>query len=195
MYTVFFVPFRNILKNECLEGGKGTNMKILYYLGLDYKGYKEQEVIEITDYEADEWISFGLEQGYQIDPTLPKEKQVQMVVDESFREQYNDDRRYFYHTRKFRDIEDKEGNVINEVELIADDAPTPLEALLLEEETNEVAEAQEEFLSILTPLQKKRYLLYLQGYSYRKIAEIEGNTNHNAIRDSIKAAEKKLKKF
>ena len=170
-------------------------MKILYYLGLDYKGYKEQEVIEITDYEADEWISFGLEQGYQIDTTLSKEKQVQMVIDESFREQYNDDRRYFYHTRRFRDIEDNEGNVINEVELIADDAPTPLEALIAEEEEKETAQKQEDFYSILTPLQKKRYLLYLQGYSYRKIAELEGTTNHNAIRDSIKAAEKKLKKF
>lgn len=168
-------------------------MKILYYLGLDNKGYKEQETIEITDYEADEWISFGLEQGYQIDTTLSKEEQVQMVIDESFRDQYNDDRRYFYHTRRFRDIEDKEGNVINEAELIADDSPTPLEALIAEEEEMFKVERENKLLELLNAKQKRRYIR-LKEISVEELAN-EEHVSRSSIYDTIEQIKNKIKKL
>lgn len=47
---------------------------------------------------------------------------------------------------------------------------------------------------ILTPTQKRRFLMYLEGLTTVKIAEIEG-CSQNAVWESLKLAQKKIKKF
>ena len=47
---------------------------------------------------------------------------------------------------------------------------------------------------VLTPTQKRRFLMYLEGLTTVKIAEIEG-CSQNAVWESLKLAQKKIKKF
>lgn len=47
---------------------------------------------------------------------------------------------------------------------------------------------------VLTPTQKRRFLMYLEGLTTVKIAEIEGRSQ-NAVWESLKLAQKKIKKF
>ena len=168
-------------------------MKIYYYLGLDSKGHKEQEVIDITDYDADEMISFHIKQGNKIDESLSKQKQVQKIVDELFKEQYNADRREFYHTRRFRDYEDDEGNTINEIDLIADDSLSPLDLVILEDEEKEKNTLEDSLLNILSPKQRERYLK-LKEFSIDELAELEG-VSRSSIYDTINQIKEKVKKM
>lgn len=168
-------------------------MKIKYYLGLNTKGFKEQTIVDIDDYEANEWLIFGLEQGYKVDSTLSKEKQVQMVIDESFREQYNADRKEFYHTRRFKDFEDDEGNIINGSLLVVDETPNQLDLLIAEEKEQEKKEREQKLLEILTPKQRQRYLK-LKEMTIDELAKEEG-VGRSSIYDTIEQIKKKLKKF
>ena len=56
------------------------------------------------------------------------------------------------------------------------------------------AELANAALDKLTEVQRRRYLLYIDGLSTRKIAELEGVTQRSVM-DSIEWAEKKLWKF
>lgn len=50
-------------------------------------------------------------------------------------------------------------------------------------------------LKKLTPIQKRRFLMYaLENYTYKKIAEIEG-VDTKTVYESIQSAMKKIKKF
>ena len=49
-------------------------------------------------------------------------------------------------------------------------------------------------LDCLTETQRRRMLLFIEGWSFRNIAEQEG-TNHKSVEESIKAAQKKIQKF
>ena len=49
-------------------------------------------------------------------------------------------------------------------------------------------------LSKLSEIQKRRLLMLSEGFSIRKIAEIE-NANYRSVYDSIEQARKKIKKF
>ena len=51
-----------------------------------------------------------------------------------------------------------------------------------------------EVLDCLTETQRRRMLLFIEGWSFRNIAEQEG-TNHKSVEESIKAAQKKIQKF
>lgn len=159
-------------------------MKILFYVGLNNKGQKEQQVIEVPDYEANEWLIFGLEQGYEIDESEPIQKQIQHIVDKTYEEQYNQDRREFRHIRKFRTLIDNEGNEINEVDTIVDDTPNYLEETI-EKETSILKEkAINEFMNGLTKVQKTRLDLKMKGLTLKEIAEKEG-VSIRSIRDSL----------
>ena len=58
---------------------------------------------------------------------------------------------------------------------------------------NETQLEHSKALAQLTDTQLRRLLMKAGGMTYRKIAELEG-TNVNAVRDSLEAARKKLKK-
>ncbi len=75
-------------------------------------------------------------------------------------------------------------------------ATQPLEAELFEKWDKHLymAKAYEAINSILTPIQRKRLLLHINGLTTRQIAEIEGNTQ-TAIWKSITAATAKIKKY
>ena len=60
-------------------------------------------------------------------------------------------------------------------------------------EDQEDTELLNEVLDCLTDTQRKRMLLFIEGWSFRKIAEHEG-TNHKSVEESIKAAQKKIQK-
>ena len=51
-----------------------------------------------------------------------------------------------------------------------------------------------EVLDCLTETQRRRMLLFIEGWSFRNIAEQEG-TNHKSVEESIKAAQKKIQKY
>ena len=81
----------------------------------------------------------------------------------------------------------------------------PLDAILYEgnefgyEEGNyledrEDTELLKEVLNCLTNTQRRRMLLFIEGWSFRNIAEQEG-TNHKSVEESIKAAQKRIQKF
>lgn len=51
-----------------------------------------------------------------------------------------------------------------------------------------------EVLDCLTETQRRRMLLFIEGWSFRKIAEQE-DANYKSVEESIKAAQKKIQKF
>lgn len=60
-------------------------------------------------------------------------------------------------------------------------------------EEREDTELLKEVLGCLTDTQRKRMLLFIEGWSFRNIAEQEG-ANHKSVEESIKAAQKKMQK-
>ena len=82
---------------------------------------------------------------------------------------------------------------------------SPLDAILYEgsefgyEEGNYLEEQEDtallkKVLDCLTETQRRRMLLFIEGWSLRKIAEQEG-ANYKSVEESIKAAQKKIQKF
>ena len=69
------------------------------------------------------------------------------------------------------------------------------ESILIDAETEAESSAWcEKALSLLTDVQRKRFLKYASGLSIREIARQEG-ADHTSVWESIKASRKKLKKF
>lgn len=169
-------------------------MKILFYLGLNRKGQKQQEVIDIPDYEANEWITFGLTQGYKVDENLPIQKQVQKIVDKSYEEMYNADRKEFYHTRYFGIKEDKNGKKKDELENLADESPNQLEQMIEAEESEIDALAYKEFMENLNDTQVRRLNMKINGMTLREIAKAE-NVTLASIQDSFDLIKMKYKKY
>ena len=87
---------------------------------------------------------------------------------------------------------------INGLEKTIIAGPPNIETELLQKETKEkLLEAAKQLLHSgkLTPVQRRRFLLYFfQGMSTRQIARLEG-VHQRAVWDSLKWAGKKLKKF
>ena len=87
---------------------------------------------------------------------------------------------------------------INSLEKTIIAGPPNIETELLQKETKEkISEAAKQLLHSgkLTPVQRRRFLLYFfQGMSTRQIARLEG-VHQRAVWDSLKWAGKKLKKF
>ncbi|MEE0873442.1 MAG: hypothetical protein UIH27_08270 [Ruminococcus sp.] len=61
-------------------------------------------------------------------------------------------------------------------------------------EEAEDRELLEKALSLLTEIQRRRMKMFIEGLSYRKIAEIEG-VDHKCIMRSIELSQKKIKNF
>ena len=169
-------------------------MKIYYYIGLNRKGQKEQELVEIPDYEAEEWITFAIEQGIKVDTSLSLEKQVQKLVDASFEEEFQRDRKEFRHTIPFGELTDDEGNVIDGVDLVVDTAPNQLEQILEEERHDLLEQIEEEFQKSLTEKQLRRLKLFKQGLSNIEISKLE-NVDHTSISQTFQQLKNKYQKI
>lgn len=169
-------------------------MKIYYYIGLNRKGQKEQELVEIPDYEAKEWITFAIEQGIKVDPSLSLEKQVQKIVDASFEEEFQRDRKEFRHTIPFGEVTDDEGNVIDGVDLVVDTAPSQLEQILEEERHDLLEQIEEDFQKSLTETQLRRLKLFKQGLSIEEISRLE-NVHHSSISETFEQLKKKYNRI
>ncbi|MCM1260250.1 MAG: hypothetical protein NC182_04875 [Prevotella sp.] len=165
-------------------------MKTLHYNGLDRNGRKQYLVINMTEQEAIEWLEFGIENNMiLVDEGWSLQKKVQKILDVYYTEEYNQDRREFYHRNSSYDkIEDMQNEQIL----------SPLDALIVEEENNIYDKEIETFLLTLTSKQRTRFEKYLRGAKIEEIAKEEG-VHHSSISESIKQVQdkmnKKIKKF
>ena len=168
-------------------------MIIYIYDYLDSYGKPKFIKLELDQESADEWVNVDFErrclearQGEEVFKRTPQE-----IQDEIDREFINKDRKEYRHRAKYNTKKDDEGNEIDIIDTLPSDYLTPEEAYI-ESLNNDL---ENEFLYSLSEKQRTRFLLHKQGYSYRKIAELEGGKNHAAIRESILQVEKKLKKI
>lgn len=106
--------------------------------------------------------------------------------DESYRKEDNLARKCRYHHYSY-DAIDFEG------EEYAD--PDTPESILTDSEAEAESNARyAQALTLLTEVQRSRFLMYAAGLSTHEIARREG-TNQKSVHESIEAARKKLKKF
>lgn len=121
-------------------------------------------------------------------PALTEEQfyELKALSDEMFKDDMNEER------TQQRTKEKEAKNLLNVVEL-----PTIDDTIIVEEEKTKIHEVAVQLLEskTLTPVQERRFVKhYVEGLSYRQIAEEEG-VDYTSVRDSIKWAKKKLKKF
>lgn len=107
---------------------------------------------------------------------------IAVTLEASYREEDNLARKWRYHHYSL-DAIDYEG-----MEYAAPDTP---ESLVLEMEENERCNRA---LSMLTDIQRRRFVMLMAGLSTHEIARREG-TNQKSVHESIEAARKKLKKI
>ena len=149
--------------------------------------------VDLDQESADEWVTIDYEErlknakpGETIQKRTPQE-----IQDVFNKEEMNKDRREIYRKMKYPTVSLDEGDDGTLLDTIISLDPTPQEAY----EIGLDRDMENDFLESLTDVQRRRYLLYLEGKSYREIAIIEGGKNHNVIRESIKQVENKLKKI
>ena len=122
-------------------------------------------------------------------PNFTKEdfEKIKELSDGLYHQEANNDYKYHYHITGTYDV-------------IADSAWLASENL----EDEIIVRCDSEFFSeqlqkaldtVLTPTQKRRFLMYVcSGLTFRKIAELEG-VNHNKILRSVNDAKRKIRKF
>lgn len=116
----------------------------------------------------------------------------EIEVDDEFGNWYNDEerkfendsRRYRYHVRVSLDSLEYEGEVFESKYESPDEYAVRLET----------ERRIEEFLTLLTPVQRKRIILLGEGLSEREVAKKE-NVNLRAIQDTRKQVQNKFIKF
>ena len=96
----------------------------------------------------------------------------------------NADRKYRYHVMVSLDSLDYEGEVFESKD------GTPLDYSIKIEEERKV----KKFLEILTPTQKRRLLLFMDGLTEREVASLE-NVNLRAVQDTKKQIQNKFITF
>ena len=113
-------------------------------------------------------------------------EEIAVTLTESYRKEDNLARKYRYHHYSY-DAIDFEG------EEYAD--PDTPESILTDSEAEAESNARyAQALTLLTEVQRSRFLMYAAGLSTHEIARREG-TNQKSVHESIEAARKKLKKF
>ena len=124
------------------------------------------------------FIKYQLADGTYANVEVTEE--VAEFLSESDREIANSDRRYRRRVAYHAETTDfDEGSLAYHL--------TP-EEILLEKERHEIA------WSKLTEKQRRRVDLWLEGYTYREIADLEG-ADYSSVAQSIEAAREKLKKY
>ena len=113
-------------------------------------------------------------------------EEIAIALTESYRQEDNYDRKCRYHNYSLEAI-DYEGE-----EFAASD--TPETVAMDKEASDESSDRYEKALSLLTDVQRKRFLKYASGMSTHEIARQEGS-NQKSVHESIEAARKKLKNF
>ena len=111
-------------------------------------------------------------------------EEIGTVILDSRRKEHADNERHRYHTVFSLDDMDFEHRDY----FSADDNP---EKALMEDA---FSEKREEMLSQLTPVQRRRFVLYENGMTVAEIARKE-KAAFNSVKESIKSARKKLRKF
>lgn len=174
-----------MLKEKKPIGEERVHMKTLHYNGLDRNGRKQYLVINITEQEALQWIQFGIENSITIlDDTWSMQKKVQKILDMYYAEEYNQDRKEFYHrNHSYSNIEDIQDEQIF----------SPLNLLVVEEESNIRAKEMEIFLQTLTSKQRIRLEKYLKGMKIAEIAKEEG-VHHSSVSETIQQVQEKISK-
>ncbi len=100
------------------------------------------------------------------------------------RKSENADRKYRYHVRVSLDSLNYEGEIFESKD------GTPLDYSIKIEEERKV----KKFLEILTPTQKRRLLLFMDGLTEREVASVE-NVNLRAVQDTKKQIQNKFITF
>ena len=112
--------------------------------------------------------------------------EIAITLETSYREEANGNRRYRAHTYSM------DAALYEGIEYAAPDTP---ESILVEAETQtESSIRYTQALSLLTDMQRTRFLMFAAGMSTHEIAHREG-VNQKSVHESIEAARKKLKKF
>jgi len=113
-------------------------------------------------------------------------EKIKELSDELYRQETNNDCTYHHHiTASYDLVEDSEWLATESFE----------DELIIRTDAKFYAEKIRKAIdSILTPTQKRRFLLYvINGLTFRKIAEIEG-VKHNKVIKSVNEAKAKIKK-
>ena len=117
---------------------------------------------------------------------LELDDQIATALTESYRKEDNLARKHRYHNYSF------EAATYQGLEVADDETP---ESILLEAEEETESNAHvAQALSLLTDVQRKRFLLLMEGMSVSEIARSEG-TNQKTVYASIELARKKLRKL
>ena len=171
------------MKIYCLTEVYGTAMRDRKFVGF-----------EISDREAEEMINadYQLRLNEAPDAVKPfiQKRTPQEIMDEQ--------------NREFRDkcvnvmrnevpeliYIDDEGTEVSYFDTIADESPSPLELI----EQAEQEERVEAFLSTLTPIQRRRMEMRMDGMSERAISEAEG-CNFKSVHETFLQVKKKYLKF
>lgn len=106
------------------------------------------------------------------------------VILDSRRKEHADNERHRYHTEFSLDDAVYEGSVFGS------SGSDPAEAIIRKESDMEC----EDRLSLLTPVQRRRFEKFIDGMSIAEIARSE-NAAFNSVRESIQSARAKLRKF
>ncbi len=109
-------------------------------------------------------------------------EEIEQFTRENTRLILNADRRERYHAPFHWEAMDYESSSLAYHE-------TPEQILLRKEQEKEHQAAME----LLTPTQRRRFILWMDGLTYREIADLE-TADYSSVAESIGAARKKLKK-
>jgi len=171
-------------------------IKMIYRNGKNYS----IEFIEISDDEAEQWVTYDFEKRLSEAPDEEKsqicKRTPQEIADEFNRqeERFNKDEMR-KRAKTVRTVKDKDGNSINSLDLTPDkDTLSPLEMFLNNEKSKQLQDAKELLYSHLTSTQIRRFEMKLSGMSLREIAEAEG-VNFKSVNDSIEQVKVKINKI
>ena len=106
-----------------------------------------------------------------------------IVIQESRRKEHADNERHRYHAAFSLNNAVYEGKIFS--------SGGELAGRLIRQESNEECAS---LLSQLTPVQRRRFVNFMNGMSVADIARAE-NASFNSVKESIEAARKKLKKL
>lgn len=171
-------------------------MKIYYLQEVHGEAMRDRKFVkfEITDLEAEKMIlaDYQLRLNEAPDAVKPfiQKRTPQEIVDEMNHKYRNDCVKVMRNEVPELIYIDDEGTEVSYFDTIADESPSPLELI----EQAEQEERVEAFLSTLTPIQRRRMEMRMDGMSERAISEAEG-CNFKSVHETFLQVQKKYLKF
>lgn len=171
-------------------------MKIYYLKDVYGTAMSDREFVEleISDWEAEEMVyadyQLRLNAATEADKPFIQKRTPQEIMDKKNREFRNECIKIMRHEVTGLTYIDDEGTEVSYFDTIADESPSPLELI----EQAEQEERVEAFLSTLTPIQRRRMEMRMDGMSERAIAEAEG-CNFKSVHETFLQVKKKYLKF